>query len=112
MEYIYTIIIPHHNIPSLLRRCLASIPKRIDLQTIVVDDHSDELYLDDLQSLEKEFPNVAEHYRSLFKEIMVDEFQDSNDVQDELVRLICRKDNVFRVGVIPKRQRDEQTGVA
>ena len=46
----------------------------------------------------KKFPNVANHYRSLFKEIMVDEFQDSNDVQDELVRLICRKDNVFRVG--------------
>ena len=46
----------------------------------------------------KEFPRVAEHYRSLFKEIMVDEFQDSNDVQDELVRLICREDNVFRVG--------------
>ena len=43
----------------MLRRCLASIPKRIDLQTIVVDDHSDELYLDDLQSLEKEFPNVS-----------------------------------------------------
>lgn len=41
---------------------------------------------------------VASLYRELFKEIMVDEFQDSNDVQDQLVQLICQKNNVFRVG--------------
>lgn len=35
-----TIIIPHHNIPSLLERCLESIPVRTDLQVIVVDDGS------------------------------------------------------------------------
>lgn len=43
---------------------------------------------------------VAKHYQALFDEIMVDEFQDSNDVQNELVRLICRENNVFRVGDI------------
>ncbi|MCI9312552.1 MAG: UvrD-helicase domain-containing protein [Erysipelotrichaceae bacterium] len=43
---------------------------------------------------------VAAHYRELFDEIMVDEFQDSNDVQNELVRLIERGNNVFRVGDI------------
>lgn len=43
---------------------------------------------------------VAKHYQALFDEIMVDEFQDSNDVQNELVNLICRKNNVFRVGDI------------
>lgn len=37
----YTIIIPHKNIPDLLRRCLASIPKFENLQIIVVDDNSD-----------------------------------------------------------------------
>lgn len=41
---------------------------------------------------------VASIYRELFKEIMVDEFQDSNDVQDQLVQLICKENNVFRVG--------------
>lgn len=46
----------------------------------------------------KEHEEAAQHYRLLFKEIMVDEFQDSNDVQDELVHLICQKNNVFRVG--------------
>ena len=37
----YSIIIPHHNIPTLLRRCLDSIPERDDIQVIVVDDNSD-----------------------------------------------------------------------
>ena len=37
----YTIIIPHKNIPQLLQRCLASIPRRNDIQIIVVDDNSD-----------------------------------------------------------------------
>lgn len=37
----YTFIIPHKNIPDLLCRCLASIPRREDIQIIVVDDNSD-----------------------------------------------------------------------
>ena len=36
----FSIIIPHKNIPSLLVRCLESIPKRNDIQIIVVDDNS------------------------------------------------------------------------
>lgn len=43
---------------------------------------------------------IAKHYRDLFAEIMVDEFQDSNDVQNDLVNLISRGNNVFRVGDI------------
>ncbi len=43
---------------------------------------------------------VADHYRNLFAEIMVDEFQDSNDIQNDLVNLISRGNNVFRVGDI------------
>ena len=37
----YSIIIPHKNIPDLLQRCLESIPRREDVQIIVVDDNSD-----------------------------------------------------------------------
>lgn len=36
----YSIIIPHHNLPQLLIRCLNSIPERDDIQVIVVDDNS------------------------------------------------------------------------
>ena len=42
----YSIIIPHKNIPELLKRCLASIPRREDVQIIVVDDKSDETIVD------------------------------------------------------------------
>jgi glycosyltransferase involved in cell wall biosynthesis len=39
-EINYTIIIPHKNIPDLLKRCLDSIPEQDDRQVIVVDDNS------------------------------------------------------------------------
>lgn len=41
-NFTYTFIIPHHNTPMLLNRCLDSIPERDDIQVIVVDDNSDE----------------------------------------------------------------------
>ena len=64
----------------------------------VIDfDDMEHLALDILQA---NHGQVAEIYRNQFVEIMVDEFQDSNDVQNELVMLICRKNNVFRVGDI------------
>lgn len=37
----YSFIIPHHNSPKLLNRCLDSIPEREDIEIIVVDDNSD-----------------------------------------------------------------------
>lgn len=36
----YSIIIPHHNTPKLLQRCIDSIPNSEDFQIIVVDDNS------------------------------------------------------------------------
>jgi glycosyltransferase involved in cell wall biosynthesis len=44
--YLYSIIIPHKNIPDLLERCLASIPVRDDVQVIIVDDSSEERLVD------------------------------------------------------------------
>ncbi len=41
MNIIYSFIIPHHNSPFLLNRCLDSIPQRKDVEIIVVDDNSD-----------------------------------------------------------------------
>lgn len=38
---LFSIIIPHKNCPHLLQRCIASIPKRNDLEVIIVDDNSD-----------------------------------------------------------------------
>lgn len=41
MNIIYSVIIPHRNTPNLLNRCIASVPQRSDVQTIVIDDNSD-----------------------------------------------------------------------
>ncbi len=38
----FSIIIPHHEIPELLQRCLDSIPDTPEVQVIVVDDNSSE----------------------------------------------------------------------
>ena len=37
---LFSIIIPHKDIPDLLMRCLRSIPVSEDIQVIVVDDNS------------------------------------------------------------------------
>ncbi|NLE29200.1 MAG: helicase-exonuclease AddAB subunit AddA [Phycisphaerae bacterium] len=49
---------------------------------------------------------VADKYRNLFKFVMVDEYQDINELQDTIIRLLCRPDethpdrctNLFMVG--------------
>jgi len=40
MEPLFSVIIPHFNLPDLLMRCLNSIPVSQDIQVIVVDDNS------------------------------------------------------------------------
>ena len=51
----YSIIIPHYNIPNLLKRCLLSIPEREDVQVIVVDDNSpdNESYMENMSELKR-----------------------------------------------------------
>jgi len=54
----YSIIIPHHDIPELLERCLQSIPVREDTQVIVVDDCSRQAVQEKLKGLERIYPHV------------------------------------------------------
>ena len=54
-DSIYSIIIPHHNIPDLLRRSLTSIPFREDIQVIIVDYCSDQEYLLSVKKIEEDF---------------------------------------------------------
>ena len=46
MKITYSIIIPHKNVPTLLERCLTSIPERDDTEIIIVDDNSDPKIVD------------------------------------------------------------------
>lgn len=45
-----------------------------------------------------ENPKIAEEYRNRFTYIFVDEYQDSNRVQESILDCIKRKDNLFLVG--------------
>ena len=45
-----------------------------------------------------EHPHVQTAYRDRFQEIMVDEYQDTNDLQNHLLSLIKKENNLFLVG--------------
>ncbi|MFK5882972.1 MAG: UvrD-helicase domain-containing protein, partial [Candidatus Izemoplasma sp.] len=47
----------------------------------------------------KENPQVKEYYQKVFEYVLVDEFQDTNDIQYELIKLLVNKNNnLFIVG--------------
>ena len=64
MNPLFSIIIPHYNIPDLLMRCLKSIPVSEDIQVIVVDDNS----LDSDTYLEK-YPELSRPYLEFIRTI-------------------------------------------
>ena len=45
-EIIISVIIPHYNTPSLLKRCLSTIPDKSEIQVIIVDDNSSSTVVD------------------------------------------------------------------
>jgi len=49
-----TIIIPHYNSPVLLERLLKTIPQTKEIQVIVIDDNSDEIYKEKYLEIKKE----------------------------------------------------------
>ena len=56
-EHIFSVIIPHHNIPRLLQRCLDSISDVPEVQVIVVDDNSspDKVDFNKFPGLERQY---------------------------------------------------------
>lgn len=59
----FSIIIPHKNTPTLLQRCIDSIPNRKDIQIIVVDDNSDAASIQKLKRIIQAY-NYIEVYFS------------------------------------------------
>lgn len=60
-----------------------------------------------------ESPEACNEYRDRFKHIFIDEYQDTNGVQEELIGRIKREDNLFMVGDVKQsiyqfRQADPQ----
>ncbi len=50
------------------------------------------------RDLLKDYPEVRNQYQRLFTYILVDEYQDTNDLQEELTRLLLGNGNLFCVG--------------
>ena len=66
------------------------------------------MYFDDiahaaLEILTKEESNVSDKYKEKYEEIMIDEYQDSNLVQETILTSISRGNNMFMVrnGTVP-----------
>ena len=57
IEYTFSIIIPHYDIPDLMIRCLKSIPVSEDIQVIVVDDNSP-----DADTYLEKYPELSRPY--------------------------------------------------
>ena len=51
-----------------------------------------------MEILHKNNGEIASILRNQYVDIMVDEYQDSNDLQENIIQAICRENNVFRVG--------------
>lgn len=51
----YSIIIPHHNIPELLKECLESLPTSSQIEIIIVDDNSSPENVTKIKQLEDSF---------------------------------------------------------
>lgn len=62
MNTVFSIIIPHYNIPELLIRCMKSIPVREDIQVIVVDDCSP-----NFDTYKERFPELSRPYLELYQ---------------------------------------------
>lgn len=58
MQYNFTIIIPHWNIPDLLKRCLKSIPLSDDIEVIIIDDNSSNILKDNFPGITRKNTKV------------------------------------------------------
>lgn len=50
------------------------------------------------RDLLRDFPEVQAEYREKFQHILVDEYQDTNNIQEEITRLLLGHENLFCVG--------------
>lgn len=58
-----------------------------------------QILLDEKSNIEELIPSaVAQDYKDLFQEVLVDEYQDTNLVQETIIKLVSCSNNLFMVG--------------
>lgn len=92
MQPRFTVIIPHYQQPSLLKRCLDSLPKRDDVQVIVSDDASSEDAISQIREMTAGFELVTSdrnqgggHARNAALVIAKGEYVIFADADDEFI---------------------------
>lgn len=95
------IILEIENLSKPVRQ-LVELTKEFDEKFTVAKRERGIIDFSDMEHLALKIFNTdektAENYRKKFKIIMVDEYQDTNDVQEEIISKIVREDNFFAVG--------------
>jgi ATP-dependent helicase/nuclease subunit A len=87
-----------------IHKVMLSLYRIVERFTELYQQHMMEKSLLDFNDLEHcalsilRFPEAADYYRRRFEYIFVDEYQDSNPVQETLLNQIKRQDNMFMVG--------------
>ena len=83
-------------------RQLVELTKQFDEKFSAAKRERGIIDFDDMEHLALKIFNAdertAENYRERFKVIMVDEYQDTNDVQEEIINKIVGENNFFAVG--------------
>jgi ATP-dependent helicase/nuclease subunit A len=92
LKYIKTII-------SLVREFSQSYKEEKQKKSIIDFSDFEHLALNILTNEDGSPSEIAQIYQNTFKEILIDEYQDTNDVQDKIFRLISKNsENLFMVG--------------
>jgi DNA helicase-2/ATP-dependent DNA helicase PcrA len=75
---------------------LYELYERLKIERGVID-YNDQLYL--MLEILKERPNIATRVANEYRFVLVDEYQDTNPIQDDILRMIVKSDgNIFAVG--------------
>ncbi len=86
-------------------KCLLQLSADLDQAFLKAKRQGNVMDFDDMEKfamaiLSDDNFHIDQVYRRRFSDVLVDEFQDTNDIQHDIITKVSRKDNVFRVGDI------------
>lgn len=83
-------------------RCLSDLVKEFHMEFRRLKAEKNLIDFNDIEHFALEIlavePRVSQEYKDKFRYIFIDEYQDTNDVQEKLISYIKREDNLFMVG--------------
>ncbi|MFV0479599.1 MAG: UvrD-helicase domain-containing protein [Anaerorhabdus sp.] len=92
-----------HNQTSPIAQCLLDLAQETHQVYTSLKHQEAGLEFDDMEGyalaiLQANNNHLSHFYQSFFEEVMVDEFQDTNEIQNEIIKAISNGKNAFRVG--------------